>query len=97
MDTIDFNIVAANFSQMGRTFSQGDFNYDGKADTIDFNLLASIFSKNLAPAPAAAPLDAARDPVVLSAEGAANFTNSTNRQTQLADDQPEYWRIDALL
>jgi len=56
VDTIDFNLLAANFSQSGQNFSQGDFSYDGTVDTIDFNLLAANFSKALAaPAAAAAP------------------------------------------
>ena len=53
IDTIDFNLVAANFSGTGRTFTQGDFNFDSSVDTIDFNLLASNFGSSL-PAPAAA-------------------------------------------
>src|SRR5262249_38361046 len=47
VDTIDFNIVAANFSRSGTDFSQGNFNYDAKTDTIDFNLLAANFGKTL--------------------------------------------------
>jgi hypothetical protein len=49
VDTIDFNILAANFSQSGRTFSQGNFDYSagGTVDTIDFNLFAVQFGKNL--------------------------------------------------
>src|SRR5262249_18373084 len=56
VDTIDFNILAANFSQTGKTFNQGNFDYsaDGKVDTLDFNLLAANFSKYLAPPPAPA-------------------------------------------
>jgi len=49
VDTVDFNILAANFAQSERTFSQGDFNYDGKVDTVDFNILASRFATELAP------------------------------------------------
>ena len=47
VDTIDFNILASNFGQSGKNFSQGDFNYDTTVDTIDFNLLATNFSKTL--------------------------------------------------
>ena len=54
MDTVDFNILAASFSQSGKTFSQGDFNYDGSVNTIDFNLLAANFSKSLS-IPSASP------------------------------------------
>ena len=61
VDTIDFNILAVNFSQTGKTFSQGNFDYDalGNVDTIDFNLLAANFSKTLAPASAPAAKAAA--------------------------------------
>src|SRR5205823_9791612 len=52
VNTIDFNILAANFSQSNKTFSQGDFNYDGIVNTVDFNLLASNFSKSIAPSAA---------------------------------------------
>jgi hypothetical protein len=49
VDTVDFNILAANFSQSGRTFSQGNFDYDaaGNVDTIDFNLLAARFGNTV--------------------------------------------------
>jgi hypothetical protein len=43
VDTIDFNLLAANFSAVRRIWYQGDFNYDNTVDTIDFNLLASNF------------------------------------------------------
>ncbi len=45
----DFNILAANFGQTGRTFSQGNFNYDaaGNVNLDDFNLLASRFGTQL--------------------------------------------------
>jgi hypothetical protein len=62
VDTIDFNILASNFSKTGRTFSQGNFDYDagGNVDTIDFNLLASNFSKTLpAPTPSLGAMTAA--------------------------------------
>jgi hypothetical protein len=47
VDTIDFNILAANFSQSGQRWSRGDFNFDGSVDTTDFNLLAANFSQTL--------------------------------------------------
>ena len=47
VDTIDFNLLAANFSGTSRVWGQGDFNYDQMVDTVDFNLLASNFSKTL--------------------------------------------------
>ncbi len=45
----DFNILAANFGQSPRAFSQGDFNYDTIVNLIDFNILASRFGVTLAP------------------------------------------------
>jgi hypothetical protein len=47
VDTIDFNLLAANFSGPSKVWGQGDFNYDQLVDTVDFNLLASNFSKTL--------------------------------------------------
>jgi dockerin type I repeat protein len=47
VDTIDFNLLAASFSQTGKVWFSGDFNYDGSVDTTDFNLLASNFSQTL--------------------------------------------------
>jgi hypothetical protein len=39
----DFNILASNFGQSPRDFTQGDFNYDGVVNLNDFNILASRF------------------------------------------------------
>jgi ELWxxDGT repeat protein len=52
----DFTILAANFGQTGRVFSQGNFNYstDGAVNLDDFTILASQFGKTL-PAPADLP------------------------------------------
>jgi len=47
VDSIDFNILAANFGLAPRDFSQGDFNYNTTVDTIDFNLLANNFGKSI--------------------------------------------------
>src|SRR5688572_17756350 len=46
----DFNILAANFGQSNRDFTQGDFNYDGSVNLLDFNILAGRFGSGLAPA-----------------------------------------------
>jgi hypothetical protein len=45
----DFNILASNFGQSSRTFSQADFNYDGTVNLADFNILASKFRQLIAP------------------------------------------------
>jgi hypothetical protein len=44
----DFNILASNFGQTPRNFSQGDFNYDTVVNLQDFNILASRFGTALA-------------------------------------------------
>ncbi len=51
----DFNILMSNFGRPNRTFSQGDFNYNGMANLEDFDILASRFGTVLA-APARRPL-----------------------------------------
>ncbi len=43
----DFNILAANFGQSNRVFTQGDFNYDGSVSLDDFNILAARFGISL--------------------------------------------------
>jgi hypothetical protein len=56
VDTVDFNLLAANFSQSPKVWSEGDFNYDTVVDTVDFSLLASNFSQTLAARGGASPL-----------------------------------------
>jgi autotransporter-associated beta strand protein len=51
VDTTDFNLLASNFSQSGKHWTDGDFNYDGTIDTTDFNLLASNFGQVVPAAP----------------------------------------------
>jgi uncharacterized delta-60 repeat protein len=46
----DFNILAANFGQTNRDFTQGDFNYDGRVNLQDFNILAGRFGQTVTPA-----------------------------------------------
>jgi phosphoheptose isomerase len=43
----DFNVLASNFGQPNRMFSQGDFNYDSLVNLADFNILASRFGTSL--------------------------------------------------
>jgi autotransporter-associated beta strand protein len=45
VDTVDFNILAANFGGSGKNWTDADFNYDSTVDTVDFNLLASNFGQ----------------------------------------------------
>src|SRR5207249_5988816 len=48
IDTLDFNVLAANFGKSGKGFTGGDFNYSGMVDTLDFNLLATKFGAGFA-------------------------------------------------
>jgi hypothetical protein len=70
VNALDFNIVAANFGQTGKTFSQGNFNRDGVIDSNDFAALASAFGAQL-PAPAV-PLNST-GPLARSATTAASL------------------------
>lgn len=45
----DFNILAVNYGQSPRNFSQGDFNYDSVVNLADFNLLAARFGQSVNP------------------------------------------------
>ncbi len=45
----DFDILAANFGESNRDFTQGDFTYDDTVNLQDFNLLAARFGRGLAP------------------------------------------------
>jgi photosystem II stability/assembly factor-like uncharacterized protein len=49
VDLLDFNILAGNFGQSGRDFTQGNFNYDSTVDLLDFNLLAVRFGTGVGP------------------------------------------------
>jgi hypothetical protein len=49
----DFNILAANFGQSPRDFTQGDFDYSGNVNLSDFNILAGRFGTALVPATSA--------------------------------------------
>jgi subtilisin family serine protease len=62
VNLLDFNILAANFGQNFREFSQGDFNYDLQVNLIDFNLLASRFGVVLASPVASGGMGDARFP-----------------------------------
>ena len=57
VDLNDFNILAANFGQSPRTFTQGDFNYDNTVNLEDFNILAGRFGAAVAAHADARPAD----------------------------------------
>ena len=44
----DFNVLAANFGQSNRNYTQGDFDYSGNVNLNDFNILASRFGQSVA-------------------------------------------------
>ena len=48
VDTLDFNLLAANFGASGARWDLGDFTYDGTIDTLDFNHLALNFGQQMA-------------------------------------------------
>ncbi len=56
VNLLDFDIVAANFGQSGRNFTQGNFTYDagGVVNLLDFDVLAGKFGTVLA-APRSSP------------------------------------------
>jgi hypothetical protein len=57
VDTIDFNVLAANFGRFsGAGWASGDINGDRAVDTTDFNLLASNFGFQYTAGGAAAAL-----------------------------------------
>jgi len=43
VNTVDFNLLAANFGKHGIFWSGGDFDYDGDVDSMDFSILAGTF------------------------------------------------------
>jgi len=47
VDSVDFNLMAANFGANDKFWFNGDFNYNGIVDTIDFNLQAANFGQVL--------------------------------------------------
>jgi hypothetical protein len=50
VDIADLGVLASNWQQSPRVFSQGDFNFDGTVDITDLAILASNWQKNLPPA-----------------------------------------------
>jgi hypothetical protein len=49
VDVADLGILASNWQQSPRTFSQGDFNEDGTVDVADLGILASNWQRSAAP------------------------------------------------
>src|SRR4051794_5999652 len=51
VDLTDFTILAANFNHTGKTFAEGNFDYDpaGRVDLTDFTILAANFNRTMPP------------------------------------------------
>jgi hypothetical protein len=62
VDVADLGILASNWQQSPRTFSQGNFDYspDGLVDVADLGILASHWQQQLAAPSAPAPLSTRR-------------------------------------
>jgi len=86
VDSVDFNLLAANFSGSPRRWSQGDSNYDTTVDTTDFNLLASNFGKVIAAPPPAARAALAFDSGSNSPAAPAGAATSLFGDTTIAHD-----------
>jgi hypothetical protein len=96
VNTIDFTMLAMNFNQTSKTFTQGDFSYDSKVNALDFNALATKFGSYLAPpiAPADAVFSATQASIQgLDATGTPLFAavpiESGDQQTDLDRDEPD--------
>ena len=94
VDTIDFNYLAANFGTTGKTFTQGNFNYDGAGtvDSLDFSVLASRFGKSIQPLPAAAAARsflASTPPPPAPHAMATSFSMQPIKPIELLDAEPD--------
>ncbi len=48
VNSADFVALASNFNASSNaTFSEGDFNYDGKVNALDFNILGATLRRTL--------------------------------------------------
>ena len=72
VNALDFNAIASNYGRSGATFSQGDFDYNGRVDSADFATLAARFDTSL-------PTGAATTSSVVAA------TTSTSSPTLFSD------------
>ncbi|WP_428387364.1 beta strand repeat-containing protein [Mucisphaera sp.] len=72
VDLIDLSLLASNFNDPDKTWSQGDFNGDGLIDLIDLSLLASNFGASAIPIP---------EPTLALALAAPFITRRRTRQT----------------
>jgi hypothetical protein len=56
VNTVDFNVLAANFGGSSKNFAQGDLNFNGSVDSTDFGIFVAQYGKSLAAVPPPAPL-----------------------------------------
>ena len=47
VNSSDFDILALNFNQSGKSWSNGDFNGDGVVNALDFNAIATNFGRDV--------------------------------------------------
>lgn len=79
VDINDLNIVASNWLQSGKVFSQGDFNYDGTVNSADLAILSGSWQQSIT-APASLPVStsapaASTTPARRTATRALNLTD----------------------
>jgi len=81
----DLVTVAQNYGGSGKSFAQGDFNFDGSVDFADLVILAQRYNVTLAPPAPARPVSAAATtqaavaatPAVASSPNVVTKTRST--------------------
>jgi methionine-rich copper-binding protein CopC len=82
VDITDLGILATNWQQSPRGFSQGDFNYDGTVDITDLGTLATNWQVSLPePSPRAAPAAVRSTTVTLRSRSPFSTTQLPRRAT----------------
>jgi hypothetical protein len=84
VNLIDFNILATNFGQSNRDYTQADFTYDGVVNLRDFNILAGRFGAAIGPDGAIQPPTGI--PPSLTAGWGGGTTTPTTRTTSAQDE-----------
>ena len=65
----DFDLLAANYGNFSKVWSQGDFNYDGLVNVADFNALAANFNATPLSSPAFGTLVPSGDDCIVGRSG----------------------------
>jgi hypothetical protein len=83
----DFNILATNFGLSGKTFSQGNFNYDpaGLVNSDDFNVMASRFGTTVPALPSG--------PNEITVGARPDFKFDTAWVDPIGTPQEQGWRV----